>query len=303
VAFYKVKKDRNIQLSGVVYNPGQVVQLTDVQAAYHASSVELTAFPQESDSVFNFDFVWNNGAPFSAIIDQPSAQLDVKAVTPGNPLLIEFNYPHGLSTGELVNVYALSGSNAVIDGSYAITVIDSTKITVPLNASAYVLSETCVEIPSNQTGVNYTATVYNPATTTKTIADDSSATTINTSRKVEISKNIVSYVYPGDLLTVEGAVTGILVNAVEPTGLVIATAATASLVAAPWWVTRDVLDYEAIGTSLTTLTASVDTNTARLTLSRAWLSGMSNGVYPYRIYSTLSGVSNLLYKGTITVKS
>lgn len=75
-----------------------------------------------------------------------AAPVTLGASTVASPTHITTLSPHGLSTGDRVTIAGHTGSTPAVDGTYTVTVIDSTHFTVPVNVSVGGTGGTVTEI-------------------------------------------------------------------------------------------------------------------------------------------------------------
>jgi hypothetical protein len=302
--YYKVKSDRQIQVGGIPYLAGQIVNLTDEQAAYHADNIEPTSLPFEDDAVAHLNFVWNKNSDFAAEIFESDYVLNIATWgISGATVTINTIEPHCLSSGKKINVFATEGTgtneHVAIDGNFVATVVDADTLTIPLTLNC-VPDDGFIDIPANLTGVTYSAKLYNPASTVLEHTESSRASTVAGSRSVELSEPLRG-LYAGKRLTVEGILADVLIKAQGDRNLIVATAAQSTAEDKAWWATENDLDFDSIGTEITNFGLSINVDAARLSLTLP-AQNLSAGAYPYRITRIVGGLSTLSHKGWVVVK-
>lgn len=302
--YYRVKSDRQIQVNGVPYLSGQIVNLTDAEAAYHAANIEPTTLPFEDDGVAHVNFVWNKNTDFSADLFESDYILDVVNWGLGaSTVTINTAQPHCLESGRKINVFATEGAgtakHVVIDGNFVVTVVDADTFTIPLTITCSP-DDGFVDVPSNLALVTYSAKLYNPLATNIRQTESSKATVIAGRRSVELDEQ-KSRNYSGKLLTVEGAFSNVLIEADSDQTFVVATASPTTVEDAAWWVTETSYDFDSIGTQIADFGLTINTDAARISLTLT-NQNLAAGAYPYRIQRIVGGLSTLSHKGWVVVK-
>jgi hypothetical protein len=168
MAFYRVKESRTIQVSGVPYNAGQVVQLSDREAAYHAQSIEQTEAPPTQQSVAVFNFAIPNGSDLSHELGLGTKTLEISGYTFSNPMLIQAEAAHGLVTSDKVWVYASRLLNNqqenLINNIYPVTVVSPLTFTIPIDGTKVPQPDKgFIDYLENLASSTFTAKLYSPA--------------------------------------------------------------------------------------------------------------------------------------------
>jgi hypothetical protein len=96
-------------------------------------------FFQDSSGVADNVSVTRNGSSFivefTGTAGAAGAQRTLNAATVANPSVITTTAAHGFATGQSVTISGSSGTTPSLDGTYTITVINSTTFSIPLNVT------------------------------------------------------------------------------------------------------------------------------------------------------------------------
>ena len=113
---------------------GQVGELTKANAAYVVTGQRDEGTVLQPLAVKTADWDTESSA-FDYTTDTSQQVIPITSNSQANPSVITTTVPHGYTSGDIVLIAGVSGSNADINGERTVTVISTTTFSVPIDAS------------------------------------------------------------------------------------------------------------------------------------------------------------------------
>jgi len=201
---------------------GQVSALTKANATYavsgHAYTGQIVQPLATKTADWNTDTL-NTPADYTL---HPQTVIPITSNSQANPTVVTCPVAHGLTTGQVILISGVTGSDADINGEQTVTVVDTTTFTVPVDASvsagtggSFVLSSTVgggygfQQVTAVSGFTNYVGTLYDSPddSTYSSLLAFADTTTAIGAEAVSVSGTVDRYLVHDGNVTGTGSIT------------------------------------------------------------------------------------------------
>jgi hypothetical protein len=318
MAYYAVKAGFSIEVSGIEYKEGEVVNLDLQEVVRHAPYVEAIAnpgsFAEPEVLEKNFSVPFGTDLDYSFYLNFEERDRRITAISKTNPAQITTAQLHNIGNGDWINLFD-TDTQPPIDGNYQATIVNPFNFTVPVNALTLGTSG-LMAVPATYPNTTWTSSLYKLKTTTIYLTGSQNAYCYENNDYVDFIADD-----PGDALKLRVG-DRVLVSGDGGTGRAILAIGAPSdyerktrvrcllesspkktIVNAPWSANRTKLINEIDPIPLAqSIAVTVDNNTGLFRLFLNWNPNFVQGQsYPYRIFKIVASVQSLFAYGVVRI--